>query len=45
VRVLVLVGKGSPPDPLSTGESLLGLGLVMAGILLALAVAIFRSRT
>jgi hypothetical protein len=44
VRVLVLVAKGTPPEPLSNGESLLGVGLVLASILVALAIAAFRSR-
>jgi hypothetical protein len=39
-----VLAKGSLPEPLSTGEALLGLGLVLAGVLLAVVIAAFNAR-
>lgn len=45
VTRFALVAKEGPPPPLSTGEALLGIALVLAGIALALVVAAVRSRS
>jgi hypothetical protein len=45
VAYVTLLGKEGPPPPLSTGEALLGVGLVLAGIALAVVIAALRSRS
>jgi len=40
-----LVGKEGPPPPLSTAETILGVSLVLAGVVLALVVAVVRARS
>ena len=39
-----LLAKGDLPEPLSTGEAVLGVVLVLAGVLLAVVVAALNSR-
>jgi hypothetical protein len=39
-----LLAKGDLPQPLSTGEAVLGVALVLAGVLLAVVVAALNSR-
>jgi hypothetical protein len=41
----MLLGKEGPPPPLSTGEAVLGVSLILAGIVLALMIAAVRSRS
>jgi hypothetical protein len=42
--VLTLLAKGALPEPLSPVEAGLGVGLVLAGILLAIVIAAVRAR-
>ena len=39
-----ILAKEGPPEPLSTGEAVLAVGLVLAGLLLAVIIAAVRSR-
>jgi hypothetical protein len=39
-----LLAKGDPPTQLSTGEAVLGVALVLAGVLLAVLIAALNSR-
>jgi len=37
-----LLAKGGPPHPLSPGEAALGVGLVLAGVALAVVIALLN---
>ena len=42
--ISMLVAKGALPEPLSTGEAVLGVSLVLAGVLVAVVVAALNGR-
>jgi hypothetical protein len=39
-----LIAKGAFPEPLSTGEAVIGVGLVLAGVFLAVVIAAVRAQ-
>jgi hypothetical protein len=45
VDAYTVLAKGSLPEPLSTGEALLGVSLVLAGVLLGVVVAAVETRS
>jgi hypothetical protein len=40
----MLLAKGDPPQPLSTGEAVIGVSLILAGVLVAVVLAALNGR-